>query len=122
MQKTITVAFLGSLPSTGKCIIAFGTALSHKETQEIMGLGALVECKDSMTVKHAFGTHCNSQRIVEMGPVLGRYLDADIPEWFKTGDGRIHDFSGPCGPRPDFSRMVPGQLILAPGLFYETRK
>lgn len=54
---------------------------------------------------------------VEMGPVIGKFRNVDIPAWFRDDQGRTHEFiaaySGSTPPK-----LEEGESLVVPGLIY----
>lgn len=103
-------------PATGECFGAY-RAMRESEFRELMQGGAIIEALPLPLVADAFCVAHLSRRVVETGPVVARYLDADIPAWISIADGVRHEFVRVLGGAR--IRFKSGQLVMAPGLIFE---
>ena len=64
-------------------------------------------------------------KVIEKGPVIARYLDRDVPEFFIDEDHRKYVYIGLAPQDPPHSGLIvldelePNQAVLAPGLLYK---
>jgi hypothetical protein len=121
MQNT-HLGVMGSNPITGECIAVFLNGPPPGEQSVLIASGVMFQRKPLGFMKEAFCEVHPSRRVSAQGSSIGRYKDADIPEWIETSDGLRHEYCGTLGQSIDFTRLSEHQMAMSSGLIYETTK
>lgn len=102
-------------PITGDCYEAVSLPISRDDIDSLFQNGGIAEILPLSQAADAFDKIHPSRRIIELGPVVARYMGYGIPDWFVTADGARHTYRGIYR----FGNLIPaGHLVAAPGLLY----
>lgn len=101
--------------STGFCI---GGITRQGSAEDFEYEDALLEAMPISAIEKIAYREIPARCIEQRGKIIGTYMEEPIPEYLLMASGDRHEYSGTISQPLDLTQLLPGQLLLLPGLLY----
>lgn len=101
--------------STGFCI---GGITRQGSAEEFENNNTLLEAMPLSALEKIAYCEISARCIERRGKIIGTYMEEPIPEYLLMANGDCHKYIGTLPQPLNLTQLLPGQLLLLPGLLY----
>lgn len=101
--------------TSGLCI---GGITRQGSAEEFENNDTLLEAMPLCALEKIAYREIPARCIEQRGKIIGTYMEEPIPEYLLMASGDRHEYIGTISQPLDLTQLLPGQLLLLPGLLY----